>query len=128
MTKISKGLTFAIRCRRSLGTILAGMGLAFFAEVAFAQTAADRAWTVLQAGLTDEAVDDRAAAVRLLGLIEKNPKAAEFALKALSDEKVEVRTAAADALAQMRDRSAESKLVEVAKAEKDPAVVIACAH
>jgi HEAT repeat protein len=83
---------------------------------------------VLRAGFVDKAVGDRAAAVRLLGLLENNPKAAEFALRALADQKSEVRTAAAQALGNMKAKSALPQLRELAKTEEDPAAIMACAR
>jgi len=93
-----------------------------------AQTASDKAWTVLQSGLSEKAVDARTAAVRVLGLIEKNSKAADLALAALADEKPEVRSAAADALGQMKAASAKPKLEELVKTDKEVSVVIASAR
>jgi len=96
--------------------------------VMMAQTSADKAWTALQAGIAAKALDDRAAAVRLLGLLQNNPKAAELALKSLNDPKPEVRTAAADALGQMKAASATQTLKDLIMKETDAGVVIACAH
>jgi HEAT repeat protein len=61
----------------------------------FAQEPSDKAWTVLQAGLADKTAAGRAVAVRVLGLLENDPTASDLALKALADEKPEVRAAAA---------------------------------
>jgi hypothetical protein len=52
---------------------------------ALGQVSADGAWAVLQSGLEDKGVGQRAAAVRVLGLLENNPKAAEHALGATHD-------------------------------------------
>ncbi len=95
---------------------------------AFAQDSAGKAWATLEAGLAEKGVGNRAAAVRVLGLLENNSKAAGYALKALKDEKPEVRAAAAESLGQMKAKSAAPTLVEVMKAEKDAAVVIAGAR
>jgi HEAT repeat protein len=94
----------------------------------FAQAAVDKAWSAIEAGVTDKGTDDRAASVRILGLIQNNPKAAELALKALQDDKPEVRAAAADAIGQMRAKSAVPKLHEIIKADKEPSVVMAGAR
>ena len=40
---------------------------------AMAQAPADKAWTVLHAGLADKSVEERAVAVRVLGLLENDP-------------------------------------------------------
>jgi len=92
-----------------------------------AQSSGDKAWSTLQSGLAEKG-EDRIVAIRVLGLLENNPKAAEIATAALADEKPEVRAAAADALGQMRAKSAVPKLKEMIKEEKDPGVVIAGAR
>ena len=94
-----------------------------------AQQSIDKSWTVLQAGLTDKTTEKRAAAVRMLGLLDNDPKAPDLALKALGDRKPEVRAAAADALGQMKAGYAAPKLAEVILSdEKDVAVMLSCAH
>ena len=95
----------------------------------FAQAPSDKAWTVLQAGLDSKAAAGRAAAVLVLGLLENDPKASDLALKALADEKPEVRAAAADALGEMKATSAAPRLAEVILSdEKEVAVILACAR
>lgn len=117
-----------MKTRTMLLSLVLGIGFTGQAGVATAQDFEAKAWTVLETGFSGKDVSNRAAAVRLLGLIENNPKAADFALKALSDAKPEVRTSAADALGQMKAISAASRIAEVIRAEKEPSVVIACAH
>jgi HEAT repeat protein len=92
-----------------------------------AETVVDRAWSTLQSGLAEKG-GDRVIAVRVLGLLENNSKAAEIAISALGDEKPAVQTAAADALAQMQARSAVPRLKEHLKADTEAAVVIADAR
>jgi HEAT repeat protein len=101
--------------------------LALSAGRLFAQSSVDKAWSTLQSGLAQKD-DSRIIAIRVLGLMEKNPKAAELATAALADEKPEVRAAAADALGQMQAKSALPKLKEIIKTDKDPSVVIAAAR
>jgi HEAT repeat protein len=81
----------------------------------------------LQSGLAEKG-DDRIVAIRVLGLLENNAKAAEIATAALADEKPEARAAAADALGQMHAKSALPKLKEIIKTDKEPSVVIAGAR
>jgi HEAT repeat protein len=119
-------LTVPALFAKAAKVILAGVCVLLVAGTGLAQAPADKAWTTLQGGLADKGVDNRAVAVRLLGLIENNPKAEEFALKALADEKPDVRAAAADALGQMKAKSAVPKLTELAKSEKDVSVILAC--
>jgi HEAT repeat protein len=97
--------------------------------ISTAQSATEKAWTVLQQGTADKTTEERAVAVRMLGLLEGDTKAQDLALKALADPKPEVRAAAADALGQMKATSAASKLADVVLGdEKEPAVVMACAR
>lgn len=93
-----------------------------------AQDRTEKAWTVLQAGLDEKNDGHRAAAVRALGLVDKDPKAADFALKALSDKSSDVRAAAADALGQMKAKQAAPKLAEVIEKEQEVSVVMASAR
>ena len=101
--------------------------LALSAGPLSAQSSVDKAWSTLQSGLAEKG-DNRVISIRVLGLLEHNPKAAEIATAALADEKPEVRAAAADALGQMQAKSALPKLNEIIKVDKDPAVVIAAAR
>jgi len=92
-----------------------------------AQTPVEQSWTVLRAGLSDKSTENRAAAVRVLGLLPNDPTAAQLATTALADEKPEVRSAAADALGQMNAKEAGPKLADIIlNGEKDAGVVLAC--
>lgn len=93
-----------------------------------AQTPSDNAWAVLNEGLSNNDLENREVAVRLLGTLEGDTKAPGLALKALDDEKTDVRVAAADALAGLKVRSTIPKLSEVANKDEDPEVVIAAAR
>jgi len=96
---------------------------------AVAQSPVEKSWGVLQTGLADKTTEERAIAVRVLGLLENDPKAQDLALKALADDKPEVRAAAADALGQMNAKSAAPKLEQVILGnEKEVAVILACAR
>lgn len=120
--------------RRALTRILQSLfaGLLFFLFAVLAapqsQPPLDNAWTILQGGLSDKSTGNRSAAVRILGLLHDNPKALDLALQALSDQKTDVRAAAADALGDMKAKSAIPKLKDLAKTEEDPAVILAAAH
>jgi|SRR5271166_488918 len=92
-----------------------------------AQSPKEQAWSVLYTGLADSSVDKRTTAVQVLGLLPDDPKAAEAALKALKDEKPDVRAAAAKALGDMKDKAAIPQLVEMVN-DKDAGVIIAAAH
>ncbi|HEY0161233.1 MAG TPA: HEAT repeat domain-containing protein [Edaphobacter sp.] len=93
-----------------------------------AQAPAEKAWTVLNEGLSNKDMDDREVAVRLLGTLQGDPKATDLALKAFDDEKSDIRAAAADALTGLKVPSTIPKLTEVADKDDDPAVVIAAAR
>ncbi|HVO78787.1 MAG TPA: HEAT repeat domain-containing protein [Candidatus Bathyarchaeia archaeon] len=86
-----------------------------------------QAWSVLYTGLSDNATDKRTTAVQVLGLLPDDPKAAEAALNALKDGKPEVRTAAAKALGDMKDKAAIPQLVDMVN-DSDPGVIMAAAH
>lgn len=91
------------------------------------QAQTDKAWTVLQSGLSASG-DDKVTAVKVLGLIENNPKATELALTALGDSNPAVRAAAADALGQMQAKSAAPQIEATLKAEQDVGAVVSCAR
>jgi HEAT repeat protein len=101
--------------------------LALSASRLSAETVVDRAWATLQSGLAPNG-SDRVIAVRVLGLLENNSKAAEIAIAALGDEKPEIRIAAADALGQMKAKSALPRLKEHLKADTQAGVAIADAR
>ncbi len=70
---------------------------------------------------------DRATATLVLGLIPNDVKSARLAEKALTDNKAEVRSAAATALGEMKSRASIPKL-RAAFDDHDPLVVLAAAH
>jgi HEAT repeat protein len=87
----------------------------------------EKAWTLLEAATTAKAADQRSHGVEALGSIRGNRRANKLAEKALSDSNSEVRSAAATALGQMKDRSA---IPELKKTLDDPElkVVLAAAN
>lgn len=92
-----------------------------------AQSPADRAWSILEAGAADKSSDKRAQAVRTLGIIGHSPKAAGLAENALVDGRPEVRKAGATALGVMDCRACIGKL-KLVLSDKDASVVLAAAH
>jgi HEAT repeat protein len=94
---------------------------------AVSQAPVDKAWTVLQLGLTTNNTDNRTVATRLLGGLPKNQKAQDLALKALADSKPEVRAAGAEALGTMQAKSAIPQLQQLCRTDQDAGVVISCA-
>jgi hypothetical protein len=91
------------------------------------QTPLAQAWQLLEKGCASDKTSNRATAVLVLGLIPNNAKSARLAEKALTDDKPEVRTAAAAALGEMRSRASIPKL-RAAFDDQDPLVVLAAAH
>ena len=96
----------ANRLARAGQSLSLAITIVVLAGTAVGQSPADKAWTVLKSGLADKTTEERAIAVRVLGLLDNDPNAPALALKALSDDRPEVRAAAADALGQMRAKSA----------------------
>ena len=89
-----------------------------------ADTPKDKAWIVLYAGLSESNLDKRTTAMQVLGLLPGDPKAEEAAIKGLSDDKPEVRAAAAKALGDMQAKNAIPKLMALYD-DKDPGVIMA---
>ena len=104
-----------------LGTLLPAESLAV------PPTPAERAWWILQDGLTNKRAEKRANAVHALRLLPNNPRAQEMAEKALTDQNSKVRAAAARALGPMKAGSSVPKLKAVLN-DKEPAVVLAAAR
>lgn len=92
-----------------------------------AQTPQEKAWSVLEEGIHSDKTDQRATAVRILGLTEDDRKAETYARNALGDEKTEVRAAGATALGQMGAKSS-IKALEQVLSDKENEVVLAAAQ
>src|SRR6202158_6330518 len=87
----------------------------------------EHAWQILEDACGGDKVGDRATAILVLGLIPNDPKSAKLAQKALTDERPEVRAAAAAALGNMQSRASIPKL-KAAMEDQDPSVALAAAH
>jgi HEAT repeat protein len=92
-----------------------------------AQTPLDLAWTILEAGASDESSEQRVATMRVLQLIPGDDKAMGIAEKGLHDKDLNVRAAEALSLGAMKSKSAIPQLVEVGKSDPEGAVVMAAA-
>jgi HEAT repeat protein len=90
-------------------------------------TERERAWLTLQDGVKESAADKRAKAVNALGLLSANREAEGMAIEALTDDKYNVRTAAATALGVMHAVHAVPQLEKVLD-DDEPAVVLAAAN
>lgn len=85
------------------------------------------AWKTLREGSDDKGALRRAAAVKAMSLLKGEPRAIAAATKALDDKSVDVRSAGALALGELRATSAIPKLKD-ALSDKEPRVVLAAAH
>jgi len=92
-----------------------------------ATTPKEQAWQILEDACTGDKTGDRATAILVLGLIPNDSRSAKLAQKALTDERPEVRAAAAAALGNMQSRASIPKL-KVAMEDQDPSVALAAAH
>ncbi len=98
-----------------------------FSIPACAQTSANQAWPILEAGLAQKSAGQKVAAARVLGLIANDAHAAKLAEDALKDKNSAVRTAAATALGQMHVPGVAASLKEALNDKQLP-VVMAAAH
>ncbi len=91
-----------------------------------AETKRDEAWDILKANLNEKGTEKRAVAVYVLGLLPGDRQAMEFAQKAATDEKPEVRAAAATALGHLQGKSSIAVLHKLLS-DSEPSVVLAAA-
>jgi len=92
-----------------------------------AETGKEVAWKLILEGLQSSDSEERLSAVRVLGLLIEDRKAAELAEHALADPKPEVRSAAATALGQMHSTASILRL-EHTLSDKEVSVVLAAAR
>ena len=90
-----------------------------------AQAPTDKAWSILKQGAADKSYEKRVKTFRALALVVQNQAAQQMAERALSDEKPEVRIAAASSLGQMGAKSSVPLLQNLIKQDKDAGVVFA---
>jgi len=107
-------------------SIMAAMGCAQEASKASLSPGV-QAWTILQNGVATSSYDKRSKAVQVLGLLKDDKEAESMAVKALSDERPEVRAAAAAALGNMGAKSAIPQLHKMF-ADTDVTVILASAR
>ncbi|HMF91003.1 MAG TPA: HEAT repeat domain-containing protein [Candidatus Angelobacter sp.] len=113
--------------RVTLRTLASLVVLLALVSAGAAQNSTAKAWQMLESGAAAEKPDDRATAVRVLGLLSGDSRAVKLAEKALQDPDEKVRAAAATALGQMGAKSSDQKLREALK-DDDVGVVMAAAH
>ena len=86
-----------------------------------------QAWTILDDGLASSSYEKRAKAAQALGLIKGDPEAERFAIKALGDDRPEVRASGAAALGDIGNKSAIPELHKMFE-DKDITVIMASAR
>jgi HEAT repeat protein len=105
--------------------VAAALLVAAFASAS--EAPAERAWLVLQQGLTSKRATKRTNAVHALRILVHNSRAQDLVEQALTDPDPKVRAAAARALGPMEGISSEPKLKALLN-DKEPFVVLAAAH
>ena len=95
--------------------------------VARAQTPEKDAWKILDTGIANTNATERAAAVRVLGLVPDNHRAVQIAENALLDKEAGVRAAGAAALGKMGSKKSTAKLHLLLK-DPEVSVVMVAAH
>lgn len=91
------------------------------------ETPSERAWAILQANFNENSTEKRAQAVRVLGLLPGDSRALGLAREAATDEKPEVRAAAATALGQFHEQVAVNLLHRLLD-DPEPSVALAAAN
>jgi len=107
--------------------VAAALLVAVAAGASASEVPTDRAWLILQEGLTSKRAAKRTDAVHALRLIVHNSRAQDMAEQALTDPDPKVRAAAARALGPMEAVSSKPRLKELLN-DKEPFVVLAAAH
>ncbi len=92
-----------------------------------AEAPTERAWLILQEGLTNKRAAKRTNAVHALRILVHNSSAQDMAEQALSDPDPKVRASAARALGPMEAVSSQPRLKALLN-DKEPSVVLAAAH
>ena len=87
----------------------------------------EQAWAVLTSGLQHHHASDRATAAQALALMSHNRRAAQFAIRALSDKDFHVRAAAALSLGPMGAKQAKPALHDALN-DQEVSVVLAATH
>jgi HEAT repeat protein len=114
----------SLDCRRFATKIVI---LSLCALPAHAISGKEKAWAMFEAAAKSNSASERSSGIRALGLLRDDAHARALAEAALSDDKPEVRIAAATALGQMRSTQSVPKLQKLLSDEK-VGVVMAAAH
>src|SRR3954447_22801444 len=92
-----------------------------------AQVPEENAWTTLNGGLNNKSWEKRVKAVSVLGELTGDKKAEAAAIKALKDDKEDVRRSAAQSLGELGAKSAIPQLIELTR-DNEPSVILAAAR
>ena len=107
--------------------LMPSVALLCAASVSASEPPAERAWLILQDGLSSKRAGQRANTVHALRILVHNSRAQALVEQALTDPDPKVRAAAARALGPMEAVSSEPKLKALLN-DKEPFVVLAAAH
>jgi HEAT repeat protein len=91
-----------------------------------AESKRDEAWNLLQSNIDEKSVEKRAIAIHVLSLLPGDARALAIAQKASTDEKPEVRAAAATTLGQLHGKGSIAILQKLLS-DAEPSVVLAAA-
>lgn len=91
-----------------------------------AESKRDEAWDILRTNANEKSTDRRVVAIRVLGLLPGDPRALEFAQTAATDDKPEVRSAAATTIGQLHAKSSIALLHKLLD-DPEPSVALAAA-
>lgn len=114
---------FPIEARTVAAALLVAVAASAFAS----EAPTERAWLILQQGLTSKRAAKRTNAVHALRILVHNSRAQHMADQALTDPDPKVRASAARALGPMEAASSQPKLKALLN-DKEPFVVLAAAH
>ena len=91
-----------------------------------AESKRDEAWDILKVNVNEKSAEKRALAIHVLGLLPGDRQALELAQKAVTDEKPEVRSAAATTLGQLHGKFSVALLHKLLS-DSEPSVALAAA-
>ena len=91
-----------------------------------AESKRDEAWDILKSNVNEKSAEKSAVAIRVLELLPGDPQALELAEKAATDDRPDVRSAAATALGQLHGKSTAAILHKLLY-DPEPSVALAAA-
>ena len=91
-----------------------------------AESKRDEAWDILKSNVNEKSAEKSAVAIRVLELLPGDPQALELAQKAATDDRPDVRSAAATALGQLHGKSTAAILHKLLF-DPEPSVALAAA-